>query len=415
MENTNDYVAGSIRRLRTGAGLSQDEFAAKIGVARPTISNWENGKIVPTTEQLIKLSRTFNVTIDSIVGITVPYQNWVVPDTSALLNRPRLITDLYGKFDRIIIPEVVVSELNYQKDRRKNNSAWLVMSEITNLRKEQGSRIEYRGCRNPGRINDDTIIQTAVEASLSIQGVAVYVLSNDIYFQMRRDIPNVTFLNMEEYDRRFGGADSGCSIEDTADFTAAVRTRKLDQARRIFAKGRVDPNHVDQSDGMTPLIHAVRNRDRCMIKFLLDIPGVDIDRRDEKKYALAPVAHAVQVKDAGTVRLLIEHGCDVNALSQGKNCGNTALMIACWHGLEDIVGVLLEAGACVNQQDSNGFTPLMKCCIQGHAGCARRILATGKADTDIRSRRDGFLTARDYALKFGHQDVAALVRGEPAD
>ena len=42
------------------------------------------------------------------------------------------------------------------------------------------------------------------------------------------------------------------------------------------------------------------------------------------------------------VRLLIAHGADVNAQSSS---GNTPLMYACAGGHEDVVRVLLEAGA----------------------------------------------------------------------
>ena len=409
MEKINEIVASAIRKIRTDNGLSQDEFASKIGVARPTISNWENGKILPTTEQLIKLSQAFNVSIDSIVGVTVPYQNWIVPDTSALMKRPRLINDLHSKFDKIIIPEVVVDELNYQKDLKKNNSAWLAMSGITTLKKEEGSKIEYRSCKNLGKINDDTIINTAIEASREYQGVTVYVLSNDIYFQMRKDVPNVVFLNMDEYDKKFGSSSIEYSIKATSDFMSAVRAKKLDLARKIYEKGGVDPNHVDPSEGMTPLILAVRNNDRCMMKFLLSISEVDVDKRDEKKYALPPLGHAVQIKNIETVKLLIDSGCDVNALSEGKNRGNTALMIACWHGQEMIVELLLKAGACVNQQDTNGFTPLIKCCIQGKVRCAKLLLDTGKVDLAIRSRIEGFKTARDYALETKNQELIGLI------
>lgn len=92
-------IAAKIRSLRERNGLSQEEFAQRLGIARPTISNWENGKTIPTSEQLIVLSKTFSESIDSILGTNVEMESWIVPDTSALLKRPRLIEELARRFD----------------------------------------------------------------------------------------------------------------------------------------------------------------------------------------------------------------------------------------------------------------------------------------------------------------------------
>ena len=53
------------------------------------------------------------------------------------------------------------------------------------------------------------------------------------------------------------------------------------------------------------------------------------------------------------VRLLIAHGADVNAQSSS---GNTPLMYACAGGHEDVVRVLLEAGAHVEDHNENGHS-----------------------------------------------------------
>jgi transcriptional regulator with XRE-family HTH domain len=37
-----------IRKLRTALGLTQEQFAAKIGVTFSTINRWENGKGKPS-------------------------------------------------------------------------------------------------------------------------------------------------------------------------------------------------------------------------------------------------------------------------------------------------------------------------------------------------------------------------------
>lgn len=55
-------------QLRTRYGLSQDELAEKVFVTRQAVSRWENGDTVPNTETLKRLSRLFDVSINTLLG-----------------------------------------------------------------------------------------------------------------------------------------------------------------------------------------------------------------------------------------------------------------------------------------------------------------------------------------------------------
>lgn len=57
----------TLQLLRKQNGYSQEELADKIGIARQTISKWENGQAVPELNGLILLSELYGVTIDRIV------------------------------------------------------------------------------------------------------------------------------------------------------------------------------------------------------------------------------------------------------------------------------------------------------------------------------------------------------------
>ena len=48
-------------QLRKKQGLTQEELAEKLEVSRQSISNWETGKVVPTTKRLTELSQLYNV------------------------------------------------------------------------------------------------------------------------------------------------------------------------------------------------------------------------------------------------------------------------------------------------------------------------------------------------------------------
>lgn len=48
-------VARLIRALRDRTGLTQEKFAAKLGVTFPTINRWENGRAKPSPLALEKI------------------------------------------------------------------------------------------------------------------------------------------------------------------------------------------------------------------------------------------------------------------------------------------------------------------------------------------------------------------------
>ncbi|MDE6442009.1 MAG: helix-turn-helix domain-containing protein [Clostridia bacterium] len=59
----------NIKTLRKSFNLSQVELADKIGVSKQCVSNWENDNVLPSIDMLIKLSKFFNVTTDSLLGL----------------------------------------------------------------------------------------------------------------------------------------------------------------------------------------------------------------------------------------------------------------------------------------------------------------------------------------------------------
>ena len=58
----------NVKMLRLRAGMQQKELAILVGVAPPTVSEWEHGKKDPSGERLRKLSEVFNVDPGVILG-----------------------------------------------------------------------------------------------------------------------------------------------------------------------------------------------------------------------------------------------------------------------------------------------------------------------------------------------------------
>ena len=59
-------IGKKIMDLRKKNGLSQEELAEKVGVARQTISKWELGETSPDLKQAKELSKIFKVSLDEL-------------------------------------------------------------------------------------------------------------------------------------------------------------------------------------------------------------------------------------------------------------------------------------------------------------------------------------------------------------
>ena len=62
-------LGARIQELRTAIGWSQVDLSKKLGVAKQTVSNWENDNIQPSIETLVRLSKLFGVTTDYLLGL----------------------------------------------------------------------------------------------------------------------------------------------------------------------------------------------------------------------------------------------------------------------------------------------------------------------------------------------------------
>lgn len=56
-----------LQKLRTRAGLSQDQLAELLDVSRQAVSKWERNEAMPEAEKLVRISRQFGVSTDYLL------------------------------------------------------------------------------------------------------------------------------------------------------------------------------------------------------------------------------------------------------------------------------------------------------------------------------------------------------------
>lgn len=123
-------IGKKIMELRKKNGLSQEELAEKVGVARQTISKWELGETAPDLKQSKELSKIFNVSLDELTDNDI--KNILVEKTS---NTEKL-AGLILKLIRVIVLLLILLPLIYiilyivVKNIRRNEAGRLMQSSI---------------------------------------------------------------------------------------------------------------------------------------------------------------------------------------------------------------------------------------------------------------------------------------------
>ena len=60
-------IANRLVQLRKEHHLSQEELAEKIGISRQAVSKWERAESSPDTDNLIRLSKLYHISIDELL------------------------------------------------------------------------------------------------------------------------------------------------------------------------------------------------------------------------------------------------------------------------------------------------------------------------------------------------------------
>lgn len=388
-------IGAKVKQYRENLKIQQEEMAGKLGISRSSLSLIESGKQEPNLDTLAKIAQITKLDLREIFNMNA--KRIVIIDTSVILNRPKYLDIVVKYADTVVIPETVIREINYQKDHgdpqhRKNAS--LCESEI----------VEHKAALHidpdeTGEQHDDRIFSVVLRYAKHSPQDEIYLLSNDKDFRLKNtgSLLNLHVVTPQEFDTEFIPKQY-YDVARSQRFFTLVKSRNVNEARDLADGYQVNVNAIDGYTGFTPLIQAVRNQDSKMVEYLLTISTIDVNAVDEKKYMFPPISHAVQMNNPALVTQLLNGGANVNAPAKNqRNYFNTPLMIAAWGGNLKIVQILVEAGACVNQQDKgNGFTALIKAVFQNQPDIVQCLLKHG-ADKSISSFEGK--TALDYAYE----------------
>jgi len=164
------------------------------------------------------------------------------------------------------------------------------------------------------------------------------------------------------------------SFEGATPLALAAEVNSLDVIKALVAGG-ADPN-IATEKGTTPLILAAG--------------GATDEQRPRSPEERALAVH--------TARFLVEHGTDVNAAG---DFGWTAIHVAAYQGLNDVVEYLAGKGGKLNTKDELGQTPLSIALsvVTKEAGARRlQIPRRYHKDTSELLLRLGALTLKDSGV-----------------
>lgn len=108
------------------------------------------------------------------------------------------------------------------------------------------------------------------------------------------------------------------------------------------------------------------------------------------------------------VRFLLSNGVDPNTPPGPADKGMTAVMFAAWKGHDEIVKLLVAAGANVNARSQTGATSLMYATFGGYENSVRVLLERG-AMTEVRLRDETGPTALQYSLRTKNPNIMGMI------
>ncbi|MCR4581729.1 MAG: helix-turn-helix domain-containing protein [Bacilli bacterium] len=180
-------IGNKIMELRKKNGLSQEELAEKIGVARQTISKWELGETSPDLKQSKELSKLFKVSLDELTNNDI--KEVLVEKTSNTERLAGLILKLIKVAVVLVItfPIVLIILCIIYKNVRTANQGRLMETSIICTLHDETYSYEFLFYETTGQIKEAggdgylaniTDVEQARDAYQALDKIDAYVKNN---------------------------------------------------------------------------------------------------------------------------------------------------------------------------------------------------------------------------------------------
>ena len=208
-----------------------------------------------------------------------------------------------------------------------------------------------------------------------------------LHFAVMRNHPGVVEVLFE------AGADIEVKDEEgSSPLLLACTTGHLDIVKMLVEAGAgVRGSNIE---GVTCLLRATYHGHTEIVRYLVGLPQVDVNQLGCKDLNLTALHLAVVEKHQDIVKVLIDAGAELDRTGED---GRSAPLVASCMDMPDIVKMLVEAGAVVRATDNKGRTCLTLASYFGHTETVRYL--AGLKDVEVsHPDADGY-TALHFAVQ----------------
>ncbi|RYP81455.1 hypothetical protein DL769_001968 [Monosporascus sp. CRB-8-3] len=255
-----------------------------------------------------------------------------------------------------------------------------------------------------GPTADDTPLHQAIMRSEAADASVVEAL---VRGNARLDIPSTRGLSPLSSAIRYGPTSIAKIMVQSQDDVDAEIFEDWTSLRQVFYCGQDIVHQLENgaagrgsqrasTEGWAQLRHAVGNHARLLTDLLLE-RGVDLNRPSAVD-GWTPLVHATKTGDLSKLRRLLAREPDPADVHLRDPEGKSPLWWAVWYKNADVIRLLAEHGADVNETYADGSTPLLGAVRQQHSATAQLLVKLG-ADANARTESASTLLIEGVKLR----------------
>lgn len=109
-------LGNRIKTLRMAKKISQPMLAKRLGVTRSAVAVYENGTRTPSLDVIVKIARSFNVTVDNLLGNNSKDFIDISELSPTQRDNVQNLILTYKKINRLIVKEFILDDDDPEDD-----------------------------------------------------------------------------------------------------------------------------------------------------------------------------------------------------------------------------------------------------------------------------------------------------------